>query len=691
MKTKRVVGRMRGFWQTAVVAVALCLTAAAATDAGAAGLLKSTGGSDEGVVISSHKVDVTINNGFARTEVDQVFVNTTDRDMEAVYTLPLPKEASMSELSLWINGAEVIGEVLEKERAREVYNDQKAKGNDTAIAEKDDFKAFKVSVGNVRAGDEARVRVVYYQPVEIDLNIGRYVYPLAEGGVDEEQLAFWSVDDHVSGPFSFKLTLKSAFPVKGVRLPGLQNEAVITHSSVADEDSAGDIYDVVIDREAGSTLSSDIVFYYRLDDTVPARVELVPYKATAEGEGTFMVVVTPAADLQAIDEGTDWTFVLDVSGSMSGHKIATLADGVARVIGKMDREDRFRIVTFNNSARDFSGGFVNATAENVNSWVARVKTIQAGGGTNLYSGLKKGYRGMDDDRTTAMILVTDGVSNVGYTEQRDFVELLKKYDVRLFTFVIGNSANQPLLDRIANVSGGFAMNVSDSDDIGGRIMMAKAKVLSENMHGVKLTFGGEKVTDLTPIDPGPLYLGEQLIAFGHYRGSGEVKITMKAKISGEEKKWVTTAMLPEVDTDNPELERMWALSKVDETMAVVRDKGETSALRKKIVDLGVAYSLVTDYTSMVVVSDDVFEEYGIDRKNATRVEKERVAHAARAKAPVKSYRVDTESKGAKSAFENRPSPGMSSGSGPVGPLFVAGAWWLRRKKAAAAAAEQSQG
>ncbi len=187
-----------------------------------------------------------------------------------------------------------------------------------------------------------------------------------------------------------------------------------------------------------------------------------------------MLVVTPAADLKRISEGTDWTFVLDVSGSMGGHKIATLAKGVGRVLGKMDPNDRFRIVTFNNSAADFTGGYIRATPEAVQQWIASVKGLQAGGGTNLFAGLEKAYHRLDDDRTSAVILVTDGVTNVGHTEHRAFLKLLKTYDIRLFTFVIGNSANQPLLDRLARDSGGFAMNLSDADDITGRLIQARA-------------------------------------------------------------------------------------------------------------------------------------------------------------------------------------------------------------------------
>ncbi len=641
----------------------------------AAGLLKSVDGGDVATTIKAHTVDVTINNGFTRTEVDQTFANNSDNDLEVIYTCPLPKQASLSEVSLWIDGAEVVGEVVEKEQARKIYEAQKAQGNDTALAEKNDYKSFDISIGKVPAGDEVRVRIVYYQPIEIDLNIGRYVYPLAEGNIDEERIAFWNIDDKVAGPFSFHLQLKSAFPIKEVRVPNFQKEAVIQRLGGAGEE-AGEIWDVVIEKPEGASLGQDIVFYYRLEDNAPGRVELIPFRDNPAETGTFMVVVTPAADLQPIKEGTDWVFVLDISGSMSGAKIATLADGVSKALNKMSPNDRFHIVTFNETAHDFSGGFIQATPDNVRSWIERVKMIQASGSTNLFGGISLGYKGLDDDRTTGMILVTDGVANVGPTEHAAFLELLKNYDLRLFTFVIGNSANQPLMDRLAKDSDGFAMNISNADDIVGRILQAKAKVMHECLHNVELSFSGEKVQDLTPVQNNSLYLGQQLVMFGRYNGDGEVALKLKAKVSGQEIVWQTVTNLPKVDQANPEIERLWALSQIEELRQEIREKGESKKLRKAIVDLGTSYSLVTDYTSMVVVKEDVFENAGIDRRNAQRVERERQAQSKRTTTPVQNHRVDNDKKGG--MFRGLPSPGI--GSAPVGPLLVGLAAWLGRRR-----------
>ena len=626
--------------------------------------------------IQSHDVRVTLNNGFAQTEVDQVFANGGDADCEMIYTFPMPRNSSLSELSLWVNGTELLGEVVEKARAKKIYEEQKAQGKDTALAEKNDYKTFDISVGRVPAGGTARVRLVYYQPLEIDLNVGRYLYPLAEGNTDDNRIPFWSVDDAVDGPFHFELTLKSAFPVKDVRLPGYEQQAVVQSQAATNgEQTAGSVYTAKLESSEGARLDRDIVFYYRLDDTAPARVELIPYRASDKEPGTLMAIITPAADLQPLNDGRDWIFVLDISGSMGGHKITTLANGVQRVLGQLSPNDRFRIITFNDRASDFTSGYITATPESVAAWIERVKTLSANGGTALFAGLETAYRSLEADRTTGIILVTDAVCNVGPTEHKAFLNLIRQYDIRLFTFVIGNSANQPLMERLARDTDGFAMNISDADDITGRLIQARAKVLHQSMRNVKIRFKGERVTDLTPAEVGSLYAGQQAVLFGRFQGEGPVTLTMTATIGGNEQTWDCQIDLPRVDTTNPELERLWALSRIQERMETIREDGETATLRDEVVKLGVDYSLVTDYTSMIVVEDSVLENENIQKRNADRVQRERTAQTQRAQQAPVSHRVDQN----QNTFQGRPSPGINFGTGPVGPIFLLLAGWMRRK------------
>jgi Ca-activated chloride channel family protein len=67
-----------------------------ATHGRAAGLLIADGGFGGTLKIVEHDVRVTINNGIAVTEVTQVFRNTEDRQVEALYVFPVPKNASVA-------------------------------------------------------------------------------------------------------------------------------------------------------------------------------------------------------------------------------------------------------------------------------------------------------------------------------------------------------------------------------------------------------------------------------------------------------------------------------------------------------------------------------------------------------------------------------------------------------------------
>ena len=112
----------------AIILIFMGIMVIGRADIQAAGLLKPIGHDDCDVQMKTHRVNVTINNGFARTEVDQIFFNPGDRDLEAVYTFPVPAAASLSEVSLWIDGREIIGEVLAKEKARKTLSGTKGQG-----------------------------------------------------------------------------------------------------------------------------------------------------------------------------------------------------------------------------------------------------------------------------------------------------------------------------------------------------------------------------------------------------------------------------------------------------------------------------------------------------------------------------------------------------------------------------------
>lgn len=646
-----------------------------ALSAQAAGTLKPTSSPDLPIQIKEHHLAVVINNGWARSEVTQVFTNPNDRDLEAIYTFPLPKSANLSEMTIWAGEKELNGEVVEAKEARRVYEEERDAGNDAGLAEKDSYQKFSFAVSPVKAHADTRVRFVYYQPLPIDTGIGRYVYPLEEGGTDDPAAAqFWTRNAKVEEHFTVDVELKSEWPVEDVRIAGATQDAKVTKVDPGH-------YKVAIDRE-GAELGKDFVLYYRLAENLPGRVELVTYKPDADKPGTFMLVVTPGMDLQPLRNGADYTFVLDVSGSMES-KLPTLAAGVSKALGQMKPGDRFRIVTFSDNARDLTNGFLDATPQNVSAWTETVGKLHTESGTNVYAGLQLALDKLHDDRATSIILVTDGVANEGIVDPKEFRTLLKKYDVRVFGFLMGNSANWPLMRVIADATGGFYQAVSNDDDIVGSILLAKSKITSECLHDATLKISGVETFDKTDELLGKVYRGQQLVVFGRYKQGGKANVTLAAKLTGKDETYKATFDFPNVDAANPELERLWALDRIEDTQTkidggtLVEDEGKST-----IQNLGLQYQLVTDYTSMVVLSDADFTKHGIERNNQKRVAAERLAQTARASQPIVSHHVDKS----QPMFRGGKSHSLGGGgaidpiSGTIALTLAAAAWAARQKK-----------
>ncbi len=648
----------------------LCFTSFWSPPDFAAGLMTPTDSDLPQLSIREHHVDVVIEDGYAITSVEQVFGNPHSVDLEAIYSFPIPEKAAVGEFTFWIDGQPVTGEVLEKERAREVYEAEKQAGNESALTEQDDYRSFDISVYPVRAGQDVRIRLTYIQPAHVDTSIGRYVYPLEDGGVDEQELSFWSYQDAVEERFSFNLTFRSTWPIDEFRLPrhaqaNIQKlsewewQVSLINEAASAEDGDGETVNYL--PSVVHSLDQDIVVYWRQAEGLPGAVELVSYREHDKDRGTFMMTVTPGDDLKPITEGRDWVFVLDMSGSMAG-KFQSLAEGVRRGLSSLNANDRFRVILFNNHSREMTNGFLNATPGNVQNAIDLLGANQPNSGTDLYAGLEHGMRLLDSDRSSALILVTDGVANIGYTEKKDFLALLENQDVRLFSFVMGNSANRPLLESMARVSNGFAMNVSNSDDIAGKLMEATSRLTHETLHDIDVRFSGIKVSDLTPERIGSLYRGQQLIVFGHYWGNGEAQVTIDGKVSGEAKTYSTRIDFPSVETLHPEIERLWGFAMIEDLQNQMDYFGEDADIEQAIVDVAIANGLVTDYTSMIVLPEERYKELGINRLNRDRIEKEQLARQERALNGVRDNRVDHTQ-----PMYSSPRAGHANGGGAFGP------------------------
>ena len=274
------------------------ISASLCVSAEASGLLIADGGFGGKLEIKEHDVTVTINNGIAVTDVRQVFLNTENRMVEALYTFPVPKGASVSNFSMIINGKEMVGEVVEKARARKIYESYKKTKRDPGLLEQVDFKRFEMRVFPIAAGAEQHVRVTYCQELDIDHDWATYVYPLATNSL--------GADEKTTGRFSVTVDVKSEVPIVETSCPSHKDEFVIADHS--DSYIRGSL-----EAKEGD-LSRDLVLAYRIERPQTG-IDIVTSRAPDE-DGYFQLTLTAGKELEQLSRGMDYVFVLDVSGSL---------------------------------------------------------------------------------------------------------------------------------------------------------------------------------------------------------------------------------------------------------------------------------------------------------------------------------------------------------------------------------------
>jgi Ca-activated chloride channel family protein len=155
------------------------------------------------------------------------------------------------------------------------------------------------------------------------------------------------------------------------------------------------------------------------------------------------------------------TFVIDVSGSMEGDRIALVRDSLHLLVDRLRPTDAVGIVTYEDDAEVLQGIEEVGDGDDLHD---AVDDLTARGSTNMEAGLEDGYEmaaeAFDPDRDNRVILLSDGEANVGITEHDEMLEEIGDEiaeGVTLLTVGVGDSYNQEILEQLADNGDGWAV------------------------------------------------------------------------------------------------------------------------------------------------------------------------------------------------------------------------------------------
>src|SRR3984957_18687776 len=120
-------------------------------------------GQEARLQLRRYKIDVHIEDGFARTTIDQTYFNHTQDRLEGTFRFPLPADASLSRLVMYVDGNLMEGGMVERDRARAVYERIVWEKRDPALLEWVDGTTFKMRVFPLEPRQEKRLLLSYTQ------------------------------------------------------------------------------------------------------------------------------------------------------------------------------------------------------------------------------------------------------------------------------------------------------------------------------------------------------------------------------------------------------------------------------------------------------------------------------------------------------------------------------------------------
>ena len=110
-------------------------------------------------------VDLVVSGPTARARVTQIFHNPTDGWVEAVYVYPLPEGGAVDILKMVIGERIIVGDIKERKKAREVYEQAKSAGQKAGLIEQERPNIFTNSVANIGPRETVVVQIEYQEAV----------------------------------------------------------------------------------------------------------------------------------------------------------------------------------------------------------------------------------------------------------------------------------------------------------------------------------------------------------------------------------------------------------------------------------------------------------------------------------------------------------------------------------------------
>jgi hypothetical protein len=581
---------------------------------------KKPGSTDElrGVVkLAAHSVRVRIAGAMARTEIDEVFENSSDDVLEGIYRFPIPADAKIERLALEVDGKLTEGAFVDRDRAASIWRGAIVHAapsmrpqitddivwvpgpwRDPALLEWQRGGRFELRIFPIPKHGQRRIVLAYTEAVRPVGGVRRFTYPLPVDPGGTTKIRHFDLDLEVRGQ-------DPQFPVRalGYALTASDRNGARALSFSADDFSPNG--DLSVEWALPGRQSELSAFGYRAGDERYALLTLrpkLPRAASTQVHATAIIV--------------------DSSRSMYGEGFERAKKLATRLTRELDPAGSVTVLSCDSTCRQLPTEFLTpgpGAALEVERFLASTTAEGASDLTQAIATANRALAAVPGERVRDIVYVGDGTPTVGpirpATVTSAVDDSLSGSRARVTAVAVGSASDLDSLAAIARAGGGLVLPY------------APGQTLSEATLGVLSATYGSALRDIEVVLPEGLRAAapeklDTILAgaeanLGARMDAGEVdgSLILRGKVGDAPFEQRYPVHLSATDNaGNAFVPRLYAAARI----ADLEQNGGSEA-KKEALALSTQFSVASRYSSLLVLeSEAMFHAFGLNASSQAR-------------------------------------------------------------------------
>jgi len=542
--------------------------------------------------LTGTKIETSVQLQISITKTSQLFLNNLGSDKTVAYAFPLPDGASGIGLKWKLNGEWHTAPISPTPQDTSLPGGTMNTNLRTYLGAKPMF--FTIP-DQVKRDSTLIVEMTYVQFLKYDFGSVFYNYQNDYRLIQNQTVEYQELTFNLSSPRTIdSIRLVSSNPLTMIINNG--NYAAVISNQYSAVPS--------VDFKIKYSLNLNELGLYSYSTMIPD--SLLPDTLG----GFFMFIAEPNPGTTADIIKKVFTLVLDRSGSMSGTKIIQAKNAASFIVNNLNAGDKFNIIDFETNVYQFRSMHVLYTPQSRDSALQYVSNISAGGSTNIsgaFSTAVPQFNAANDSTANIIIFLTDGMPTVGITERTALLNHVHSLitstetEIFLYSFGIGTDVDQQLLTLMSSQNNGYAEFLLN-DELESRITNFYLRIKNPVLLSPTVTFSSQNINNVYPNPLPNLYLGQQMIVAGRYTEAGPLTVTLSGRAFNQPVSYQYSFNRNDsADTRYQFLTKVWAKQKIENLLIQYYSLNpispEAIALKQQIINLSIAYGVISPFTS----------------------------------------------------------------------------------------------